>query len=229
MRAEIRRQGLPPEFLESNGEVFMKEDLADNAFVYASVQFMKIAAREDGWHTDGGSSLLHAALTLFGRRTVLISRSSEGCISLPQRPGSFYVGNLCAMNHNVVHGDDATGSLGKISETFEHEQVQIAIMLRSDVFRVARARKINATPGPKELFTIVNAETAKHLAEQPFYLPDLAAVLEEDEEAGGASFGENSIREGRGCISPMRCGTVAPSEPRTRRFLPSPNECRHLS
>ena len=41
----------------------MQEDFADNAFVYASVQLMKIGGREDGWHTDGGASLLHAAVT----------------------------------------------------------------------------------------------------------------------------------------------------------------------
>ena len=65
------------------------------------------------------------------------------------------------------------------------EQVQIAVMLRTDVFRGARARKINAKPGPAGLFNIVNTATAKHLAEQPFHLPDLDAVLAESRAAGG--------------------------------------------
>jgi hypothetical protein len=51
--------------------------------------------------------------------------------------------------------------------------------LWSVVFRKARARRINATQGPRELFLIVNDETAKHLADQPFHLPDLAVVLAE--------------------------------------------------
>ena len=81
----------------------MEEDFADNAFVYASVQMMKIGKREDGWHTDGGASLLHAGLTLFGSRTLLINTEDDtGCISLPQKPGSFYIGNLCALEHNVL-------------------------------------------------------------------------------------------------------------------------------
>ena len=63
------------------------------------------------------------------------------------------------------------------------EQVQIAVLLRTDVFRAARARTINATPGPAELFEIVNSATARHLAEQPLYLPDLAAVIAESREA----------------------------------------------
>ena len=55
VRAEIRRQKLPPELLAPSGTVFMEEDFADNAFVYASAQVLKIGAQEHGWHTDGGS------------------------------------------------------------------------------------------------------------------------------------------------------------------------------
>jgi hypothetical protein len=176
VRGAIAREGLPAEFLAANGLVFTEEDFADNALVYASVQLLRIGEREDGWHTDGGSSLLHAALTIFGSRHVQVKLEDGSCISLPQRPGSFYIGNLCAMSHNVVHGEHAAGSFGDGPPS---KQVQIAVMLRSDVFRNARARKINATPGPLELFRIVNTETAKHLSEQPLYLPDLAAVMAE--------------------------------------------------
>ena len=116
VRAEIKRQGLPSEFLLSNGGPFTEEDFADNAIVYASVQLLKIGKREDGWHTDGGASLLHAGLTLFGSRTLLVKTEDDaGCISLPQNPGSFYVGNLCALEHNVLsslhasQGEDALG------------------------------------------------------------------------------------------------------------------------
>ena len=96
-------------------------------------------------------------MIVFGSRTLLVEQLEDaGCISLPQRPGSFYVGNLCALSHNVVHGEHAAGSYG---EGPPSEQVQIAVMLRSDVIRVARARRMNATPWPVE-FEIVNSETA---------------------------------------------------------------------
>jgi hypothetical protein len=180
VRDDIVRLGLPPEFLSSNGTTFMEEDFADNAFVYATVQLMKIGGREDGWHTDGGASLLHAAVTIFGSRTLQVKPEDAGCISLPQRPGSFYVGNLCALSHNVVHSDHAAGSFGVCPPS---EQVQIAVMLRTDVFRAARARVLNTTPGPEPLFAIVNTATAKHLAEHPLYLPDLAAIIAESREA----------------------------------------------
>jgi len=97
-------------------------------------------------------------------------------LSFQQRPGSFYFGNLCAMKHNVKHGDQAEGCYGPA------EKIQIAVMLRTDVFRYARARKINSTPGPKELVDIVNIETARHIAEWSLYLPDLNDVIAEARE-----------------------------------------------
>ena len=100
---------------------------------------LKVGEREDGWHTDGGASLLHAGLTIFGSRQLLVKvKGEEGCICLAQRPGSFYVGNLCALEHNVAHGASAPGSLG---DGPPQNQVQITVMLRSDLFREARSYK----------------------------------------------------------------------------------------
>ena len=79
------------------------------------------------------------------------------------------------MKHRVVHKDSEEGAYRGETDG----PVQIAVMLRSDVFRNARARKANATPGPTELYEIVNEETALHLAEQPFRLPSLAEVVAE--------------------------------------------------
>ena len=132
---------------------------------------------EDG-HTGRGTSLLHAALTLFGTRRVDV-KCGDSCISLHQKPGSFYMGNLCALSHNVVHDEHPTGTYVFGDEHYGNRRLQIAVMLRSDVFRAALTRKINAFPGPVELFNIVSRETAKHLAEQPLHLPDLAAVISE--------------------------------------------------
>ena len=161
----------------SNASPFLDEEMSDNAFAYASVQICQIGEREDGWHTDGGASLLHAGLTIFGTRTLCVKLKPEtgGCISrqlsFDQRPGSFYVGNMCTLEHNVVHGATSPGSW--------EDRLQMMVMLRSDLFRDSRARMINSCPGPHELFRVVNRETARHLAEVPFPLPDLAEVLAE--------------------------------------------------
>ena len=140
---------------------------------------VRTGERQDGWHIDGGASLLHAALTIFGTRTLQVklrdaTDGADRIIELPQRPGSFYIGNLCALEHNVVHGAESAGCYKLEGQ----QEWQIAVMLRTDVFRATRSRNINTTPGPKEVFDIVNRETARHLAEQPLQLPDLTAVLE---------------------------------------------------
>ena len=180
VREQLRREGLPQSYLGTNGDVFLEEDFADNAFVYASVQILKVAQRAEDWHTDGGASLLHFGITIFGSRVLQIQVDGD-CISRLQQPGSFYVGTLCALRHRVEHG--AT-SAGAYREGVPKEEVQVAVMLRCDVFRQTRARKINATPGPTELFTIVNAACARFLAEHPVHLPNLADVLAEAEREG---------------------------------------------
>ena len=68
-------------------------------------------------------------------------------------------------------------------ESADH-RVQIAIMARSDVFREGRARKSCSTPGPKELFDIVNSVVATQLAEKPLLMPSLTAVLAEARRSG---------------------------------------------
>ena len=174
IRDQIESQSVPREILGENGVVFLDEKFEDNALAYVSSQIMLPDERDDGWHTDGGSSLLHAALTLFGERDLLVEDADGKVVTLPQKPGDFYMGNMCALRHNVRHrGGEHQKLFGALPA------VEIAIMFRTDVFRKCRARKINAQPSPAELYRIVNEETAKFLAEHPFVLPDLAAVAAE--------------------------------------------------
>ncbi len=143
---------------------------------------MRVGERAEEWHTDGGASLIHGAVTIFGSRAVEVrTEGRDDCNSLEQRPGSFYIGNLTALEHRVVHREQSEGSFG---EGPPSEQIEIAVMLRSDVFREARARVINSTPGPAETFHLVNREVARHIAEQPFYLPDLGDVIAESKPLG---------------------------------------------
>ena len=185
IRAEIKRQRLPDEYLGAHGLLFLN-GLTDNAFMmHASIQVLKCGGREDRY-IGRGTSLLHAALTLFGTRRVDV-KCGDSCISLHHKPGSFYMGNLCALSHNVVHDEHPTGTYGE--EHYGSRRPQIAVMLRSgDGFRAALTRKMNAFPGPVELFDIVSRETAKHLAEQPLHLPDLAAVISESTAASATVF-----------------------------------------
>ena len=163
MREAVRSDGMPYEIYEKNGEPFLQEDFADNAFVYASIQLMDPGERDDGWHTDGGCSLLHAGVTLFGTRTVQVkTHPALPQLMLEQKPGSFYVGNLAALEHNVHHHQvcehtfdgaaatatydreglpSAASDMGDVAEAASaataqgDSRLQIAVMLRCDVVR----------------------------------------------------------------------------------------------
>ena len=206
MREAVRADSMPETIYQKNGQPIMQEDFADNAFAYASIQLMQPGVRDDGWHTDGGCSLLHASVTIFGTRSVEVKVEGKPQVTLDQEPGSFYVGNLTALEHNVRHHEEckhtfdgaavtakgdgkdlASAATAKgdaedpaPAETAKGDQrLQIAVMIRCDVFRDFRARKINSTPGPVEFFRVVNYTVAQHLADVPVALPDLTEVLAE--------------------------------------------------
>ena len=58
-------------------------------------------------------------------------------------------------------------------------------MIRSDVFREVRVRKINSAPGPNDFFHVVNYTVAQRLAAVPVALPDVTEALA---EVAGADF-----------------------------------------
>ena len=192
MREAVQADGMPDTISRQNGKPILEEEFADNAFAYASIQLMQPGPRNDGWHTDGGCSLLHASVTLYGTRSVEVRVEGKEQVTLDQVPGSFYVGNLSALEHNVRHHEECKctfdgaagtaqdGAAGTAQASEGDQRLQIAVMIRSDVFRECRARKINATPGPAEFFRVVNYTVAQHLAHVPVALPDLAEVLDEE-------------------------------------------------
>ena len=206
MREAVRADGMPETIYQKNGQPILQEDFADNAFAYVSIQLMQLGARDDGRHTYGGCSLLHAPVTLFGTRSVDVKVEGKPQVTLDQKPGSFYVGELSALEHNVRHHEEckhtfdgaavtakgdgkdlasaatAKGDAEDLApvETAKGDQrLQIAVMILSDVFRHCRARTINSTRGLVELFRVVNYAVAQHLADVPIALPDLTEVLAE--------------------------------------------------
>ena len=54
--------------------------------------------------------------------------------------------------------------------------LQVAVMLRSDVFGGTCGRTMKQKPPPHDVFDLVNAVVARHLARAPLALPDFAAV-----------------------------------------------------
>ena len=90
---------------------------------------------------------------------------------LEMHGGSFYMGNLSSVLHRVVHCEE---SRAEGIHTREGVWI-IAVMLRSDVFRHNRARKLK--PAPTDVYDIVNGVVACRLARVPFLLPSFAGVV----------------------------------------------------
>ena len=174
VRAEVMKAGLPdfdPDCL------FMHEDFSDFGYAFVHVNF---GEQESAWHKVGGLSLLDAGVTIFGSHDLLVdvTDSIGGAIGVTyaQQPGSFYVGNLSALEHRRIHRAGAPGSLG--GGPTDHQE-HISIMLRSSFFRELRDCISNTCPYPEECFDIVRRETARHAAQVPFPQPDLPAVVAE--------------------------------------------------
>ncbi len=176
VRAALR--GLPSAFIGQIGADFLLDSFSDTAFAYSTIQVMCPGPKTERRHYNSGASLLHMGLTIFGARDLECWYGAGSRLFL-QRPGSIYVGNMCAVDHRVVHGRSSQCLFG----TGNHA-VQIAVMFRSDVFNRDRAHNLGGKPTPTDIFDIVNAVVASHLGAEPLLLPDFASVARRD--SGGA-------------------------------------------
>ena len=89
IRVELERVRLPAEYLAANGDPFTNENFDHNAFAYSSVQVMKVGQRSEAWHTDGGASLLHAGLTIFGSRILEVENGPASTFIAAAAPREF--------------------------------------------------------------------------------------------------------------------------------------------
>ena len=170
-----------------NGKDFATESLVDNAFRYVTVQAMRVGERRDGLHYDGGASLLHMGVTLFGHRELTFHFLEGGrphSLQISQRPGLVYVGNLCSAEHEVFHrkenfhlfhGSFPPATPPSVAPAASSEGCEIAVMVRTDVFRHSMARTTKSKPGPSDVFEIVNLLVRDHLAKEPLELPTFAS------------------------------------------------------
>jgi hypothetical protein len=174
-RKELRQ--FPEAHLAENGSHFMKTSFTDTAFCYGFVQSMKPSERKDPEHFDGGASLLHAGVTIFGRRQLDVQTNDGWQEPIVQEPGNVYIGNLCAPRHRVGHLP-----VGEAEPLFREQAgdpgILIACMFRSNFFHDARARSGAGTPSPVDVYEVVNKAVAQHIARHPWCMPNLAECLQ---------------------------------------------------
>ena len=180
--------------LGGNGRYFLTNQAASDWFCkFISLQMLTPAERLDTAHFDGGASILHMGLTLWGRRRLYLNLADPAEKLVPlagpaadewvvthQRPGSLYLANLCAPYHQVGHegGDDSDD----LFEAPSGQSYKVAIMFRTSCFPFARARATSNPPNPKAVFEIVSSVIHRTLLCKRFCLPTLQDCLEQEEQ-----------------------------------------------
>ena len=150
-------------------------------FKFGMLQYMRTGQREDPKHCDGGASLVHMGLSLFGGRTLRWwEKDAEAAHEAPQRPGYFYVSNPGAFEHQVVHYGTPVEEGGLI-EFGDMGPCKLALQLRCSVFGLNRGTKPPAKP--MIAFKAASSVVASWLRETNFAMPtaeDCEALLRDE-------------------------------------------------
>lgn len=175
-----------------NGQYFLAKEAADWFCRFISLQMLTPAERLDTAHFDGGASVLHLGLTLWGRRRVYLNladpaggakstadpAAGEEWVVTHQRPGSVYLANFCAPYHQVGH--EGADDPDELFHTPSGGTYKVAIMFRTSCFGAARGRTTSTPPGPKKIFAIVSTAVQGALLSNRFRLPTLLECLEQE-------------------------------------------------
>ena len=152
---------MPSSVIGDNGADFLRDSLFETAFCYGVPQKIRPSDRDDDLHYDGGASLLHMCISIWGRRGLkcYFAGTDRSDRWYEQKPGCVYIGNLCTVQHQVKHySAEEAGPLYKPPKRIKRDAkgLLITVMLRSDFFRGCQSRQKQNPPTPQDVFNIVN-------------------------------------------------------------------------
>ena len=177
---------------------FFDERLAETAFSHGFIQVYKASDYHGNALFDDDASLLLGGLTVCGQRVVDhlskkcdtatsdnegadTASSSESCgddeacwWSIPQEPGSFYIGNYSASKHRVAHAVEPLECPSKCSHI-------ITVTLCTDMFNTRREGEElrSAAYGcDTHLRGYVNTAVARFMSDRRPRVPSLSDVIE---------------------------------------------------
>ena len=167
---------LSPDDLGSNGAAFLDTPMSQWLLTCGELAVSDPGRSDQGgcWreavHLDGGASVLHLGLTLFGRRGLLLMEPDGETVVLRNSPGSVYLGLLTGPEHQVVHEDGSTA---------EHwlEKYSVTVMCRTALFAENKARLRNTTPSPAAFFHALTNSFLESIQNLEFHLPTFKEVL----------------------------------------------------
>ena len=174
-RAAVQR--LSPEDCGKNGLQFLDLGFPQRFASCGELVFVEPGSEEVGYwaepeHQDGGASIMHLGLTLFGRRA-LVCRQGFGHpdVLVSNAPGTVYVGQLTGPRHQVTHEAAEPHDLLEVPGL---GRCGVNIMMRTALFSFDRARLRNTTPSPVAFFEVLARCFREGLAAAAFRLPTLA-------------------------------------------------------
>lgn len=189
---------LGPVELGKNGDELKVQSPAEWMASLGVVQIVSDSfTGSEPWHYDGGASFIHIGLTLYGSRHLVCRVKADTTtprtdqvwkeITLDQKPGSFYLSNICGVEHQVRHSASLrkepadnlwTWPTGSGTRNRSH----VSVMLRTSLFRFARGRCQAHLPGPLRVFELGSAAVSAWLKEVTLQLPTLRDCLDLQEE-----------------------------------------------
>ena len=177
-KAATRR--LSPEDRGSNGDKFLELPFPQWFASCGELVFVEPGSEAEGFwaepeHQDGGASVMHMGVTLYGRRG-LVCRQGLGRpdIYLANKPGTVYLGQLTGPWHQITHEACEDTDLLEVPGL---GLCGVSIMMRTALFAFNRARLRNTTPSPLPFFEVLTRCFREGLAARPLRLPSLAECL----------------------------------------------------
>jgi hypothetical protein len=125
-------------------------------------------------HQDGGASVIHMGVTLYGERTMTCEQPELANIVVRNQPGTVYMGGLTGPVHGVVHTPSPP------DELLEGDK-SVSIMMRTTLFPHTQSRQRGTTPHPVGFFRCISESFAASFAKGSWRLPSLAACTREYE------------------------------------------------
>ena len=128
---------------------------------------------EEPLHQDGGASILHMGLTVYGRRDVrFIQGPGLADVAVRNVPGTVYFGQVTGAEHQVHHR--VASSPSELLHLPGFGQVSVTVMLRTALFPYNRARMRNTTPSPVVVFHALARSFRESCARGAWRFPSLA-------------------------------------------------------
>ena len=158
--------------LGKNGRDFMQRPMSQWFATVGQFHLFEVPhGLEEPKHFDGGASILHMGVTLYGRRQLRFFEGNKACpgevvAEMSLAPGSVYLGTVTGGLHEVVHGTPRSVHETRLGHS-------VTCMVRTSLWPAPCGRIMRRLPIPGPMFAAVAQSFVASLREHSFVLPTL--------------------------------------------------------